>query len=199
MSVVGEVATGRPSLGLPAIQLTDLPFLAVGAAGIVFLAVGESLGAARAFASRHGYDIDPDQELIALGGANVGSGLFGGFTVDASLSQSATGEAAGTRSQVSSLVTSAAHPGHGVLLAPLFKELPSAVLAGVLITAVLSLMDVAELRRYWALRRTDFLVALRGHRRGHHDQRPRRHAHRGRAVAGQPALSGEPAVHRRPR
>jgi high affinity sulfate transporter 1 len=160
VSVVGDLSTGLPSLGLPAIQLTDLPFLALGAAGIVFLAVGESLGAARAFASRHGYDIDPDQELIALGGANVGSGLFGGFTVDASLSQSATGEAAGTKSQVSSLVTSALILATAVFLAPLFQELPNAVLAGILITAVLSLMDVAELRRFWALRRTDFLVAL---------------------------------------
>jgi high affinity sulfate transporter 1 len=160
VSVVGDVSTGWPGLGLPAIQLTDLPFLAAGAAGIVFLAVGESLGAARAFASRHGYDIDPDQELIALGGANVSSGLFGGFTVDASLSQSATGEAAGTESQVSSLVTAALILATAIFLAPLFEELPSAVLAGILITAVLSLMDVPELRRFWALRRTDFLVAL---------------------------------------
>ena len=160
VSVVGDVATGRPSLGLPGIRLTDLPFLALGAAGIVFLAVGESLGAARAFGARHGYDIDPDQELIALGGANLGSGLFGGFTVDASLSQSATGEAAGTESQVSSLVTSGLILATALFLAPLFEELPNAVLAGILITAVLSLIDVAELRRYWALRRTDFLVAL---------------------------------------
>ncbi len=160
VSVVGDVSTGRPSLGLPAIQLTDLPFLAAGAAGIVFLAVGESLGAARAFASRHGYDIDPDQELIALGGANLGSGLFGGITVDASLSQSATGEAAGTQSQVSSLITSALVLATAIFLAPLFQDLPNAVLAGVLVTSVLSLMDVPELRRFWALRRTDFLVAL---------------------------------------
>ena len=160
VAVVGDLATGLPSLSIPRVELRDLPFLVVGAAGIVFLAVGESLGAARAFASRHGYDIDADQELVALGGANVGSALFGGFTVDASLSQSATAEAAGTQSQLSSLLTSALVLATAVFLAPLFENLPTAVLAGIVITGVLSLMDVAELRRFYRLRRTDFLIAV---------------------------------------
>ena len=160
VTVVGDVATGLPHVSIPDVGLRDLPFLLVGAAGIVFLAVGESLGAARAFASRHGYDIDADQELVALGGANVGSALLGGFTTDASLSQSATAEAAGTRSQISSLVTSALVLLTAAFLAPLFKNLPNAVLAGIVITAVLGLMDVAELRRFYTLRRTDFLIAI---------------------------------------
>ena len=113
VSVVGEIETGIPLPGLPDISLLDLPFLAAGAAGIVFLAVGESLGAGRAFAARHRYEIDADQELVALGAANLSTGLFGGFTVDASLSQSATAESAGTRSQLSSIVTAGAHPRHG--------------------------------------------------------------------------------------
>jgi sulfate permease, SulP family len=160
VAVVGDVATGLPQLSIPRVSLTDLPFLLVGAIGVVFLAIGESLGAARAFASRHGYDIDADQELVALGGANVGSALFGGFTADASLSQSATVEVAGTRSQVSSLVASALVLATAVFLAPLFQNLPTAVLAGIVITGVLGLMDVAELRRFYALRRTDFVIAV---------------------------------------
>ena len=86
--------------------------------------------------------------------------LFGGFTVDASLSQSATAEAAGTQSQLSSLLTSALVLATAVFLAPLFENLPTAVLAGIVITGVLSLMDVAELRRFYRLRRTDFLIAV---------------------------------------
>ncbi len=160
VSVVGDLPTGFPGLGLPGISLFDLPFLVVGAGGIVFLAVGESLGAARAFATRHDYEIEPDQELIALGAANLASGLFGGFTADASLSQTATGEAAGTRTQLSSIIASGLILATVVVLAPLFRNLPNSVLAAIVITSVLGLMDVAELRRYLGLRRTDFAISI---------------------------------------
>ena len=128
--------------------------------GIVFLALAESLGAGRSFASRHGYDLDPDQELVALGASNLATGMFGGFVVDASLSQSATAEAAGARTQLASLVTSGLVLGTAVVLAPLFADLPKAVLAAIVITSVLSLVDLGELRRYWTLRRTDFILAM---------------------------------------
>ncbi len=160
VSVVGEIQTGIPLPGLPNVSLLDLPFLAAGAAGIVFLAVGESLGAGRAFAARHKYEIDADQELVALGAANLSTGLFGGFTVDASLSQSATAESAGTRSQLSSIVTAALILATALLLAPLFENLPNAVLGAIVITAVLGLMDIGELRRYADTRRTDFILAM---------------------------------------
>ncbi len=144
----------------PARPLTSIPYLALGAAGIVFLAVGESVGAGRAYAARHRYEIDPDQEMLALGTANLASGLFGGFTTDASLSQTATAESAGAKSQLASLVTSGLILATAVLLAPLFQNLPNAVLGAIVIAAVLGLMDVAEMRRYWAWRRTDFLIAV---------------------------------------
>jgi sulfate permease, SulP family len=159
VAVVGEVATLMPSIGLPEVGLGDLTYLLTGAAGIVFLAVGESLGAARSFSARHHYGIDGDQELVALGAANTASGLFGGFIVDASLSQSAAAEASGARTQLSSLLTSALVLATALFLAPLFRDLPTAVLGAVVIASVLSLIDVPELRRYWAWRRTDALLA----------------------------------------
>jgi MFS superfamily sulfate permease-like transporter len=148
-----------PSIGLPRVSLGDLTYLVTGAAGIVFLAVGESIGAARSFAARGHDEIDSDQELLALGAANTATGLFGGFIVDASLSQSATAEVAGARTQLSAMVTSGLVLATALLLAPLFADLPEAVLAAIVIAAVLSLIDVAELRRYWAWRRTDALLA----------------------------------------
>jgi sulfate permease, SulP family len=159
VAVVGEVATLMPSIGLPDVGIGDLAYLLTGAVGIVFLAVGESLGSARSFAARHHYEIDSDQELVALGASNTASGLFGGFIVDASLSQSATAEAAGARTQASSLLTSALVLATALLLAPLFENLPQAVLGAVVIASVLSLIDLPELRRYWAWRRTDALLA----------------------------------------
>ncbi len=160
VSVVGPVATGLSTPSLPDVPLSTIPYLVVGAAGMVFLAVGESIGAGRSFAARHHDEIDPDQELIGLGGANLSSGLFGGFTVDASLSQTATGESAGSKSQLSSVITSALVLATAVFLSPLFKNLPNAVLGAIVIVAVLGLMDVREMRRYWAWRRTDFVIAL---------------------------------------
>jgi SulP family sulfate permease len=160
VSVVGEVATGVPLPSIPSIPLTSIPYLLLGAAGIVFLAVGESVGAGRAYASRHQYAIAPDQEMVALGTANLASGLFGGFTADASLSQTATAETAGAKSQLSSLITSALIFATAVLLAPLFQNLPDAVLGAIVIAATLGLIDVGEMRRYWRWRRTDFVLAM---------------------------------------
>ena len=160
VSVVGDIATGLPSLSIPVPPLSTIPLLIVGAVGIVFLAVGESVGAARGFATRHRYEIDADQELLALGAANLATGLFGGFTADASLSQTATSESAGAKSQLSSLVTAGLVLATAVFLAPVFGNLPNAVLGAIVIAAVIGLMDVSEMRRYWRWRRTDFLTAM---------------------------------------
>jgi MFS superfamily sulfate permease-like transporter len=160
VEVVGGIVTGVPLPSIPGLPLGDLVFLITGAFGIVFLALAESIGAARAFGARHGYDIDPDQELIALGSSNVGAGLFGGFVVDASFSQSATGESAGNRTQVASLITAGLILATAIILAPLFRNLPTAVLSAIVIASVLSLVNLGELRRYYAWKRTDFLLAM---------------------------------------
>ena len=160
VAVVGDVATGVPVPGIPRIPFGDVVFLVAGAFGIVFLALAESIGAARSFAVRHGYEIDPDQELIALGAANAGAGLFGGFSVDASFSQSATGEAAGNRTQVASLIAAGLILATAIVLAPIFAELPLAVLSAIVITSVVGLVNLGELRRYLAWKRTDFLLAM---------------------------------------
>jgi MFS superfamily sulfate permease-like transporter len=125
-----------------------------------FLAVGESLGSARAFATKQRYAIDPNQELIALGAANLSAGLMHGFTVDASLSNTATADASGARTQLSSVVTAALILITAVALAGLFTNLPTAVLGAIVITAVVSLLDVDELRRYYRVRRVDFWLAI---------------------------------------
>jgi SulP family sulfate permease len=159
VSIVGAIPTGLPAPGLPKVSVGDLPYLITGAVGIVFLAVGESLGSARAFAAKHRYEINPDQELIALGAANLSSGLFQGFTVDASLSSSATADEAGARTQLSSIVTAALIIVTLLVLAPLFYNLPNAVLGAIVIASVIGLMDVAELKRFYASNRVDFVLA----------------------------------------
>ena len=198
VAVVGEVATVMPSLGLPHIGLGDLTYLVTGAAGIVFLAVGESLGAARSFAVRHRDAIDGDQELVALGAANLSSGLFGGFIVDASLSQSATAEAAGARSQLSGLVTAGLVLATALLLAPLFESLPWAVLAAIVIASVLGIVDLDELRRYWAWRRADAILAVAALIGVATHRRPAGAPHRRAAVPAHAPAACQPAGRREP-
>ena len=159
VAIVGAIETSLPRPALPQVDFSDIAFLVTGAAGIVFLALAESISAGRAFATRHGYRIDPDQELVALGGANATSGFFGGFAVDASVSSMATGEAAGNKTQLSSLVMAALLLLTILVLAPLFTNLPQSVLAAVIVTSVIGVVDLPEWRRYIAWRRTDALLA----------------------------------------
>lgn len=160
VSVVGQVPRGLPSLTLPAFDLFALPTLLAAALGIGFLAVGETLGTARAFAQKHRDRLDADQELLALGAANLGASLVQGFVVDASLSASATAEGAGAKSQLASLVAAALVLVTLLLLAPLFTQLPNAILAAIVITSVLALIDLRGLAMLYRQRRADFLLAL---------------------------------------
>ena len=160
VSIVGEIPIGMASPTIPKISLEAIPFLIAGAAGIVFLAVGETLGTGRAYAAKYHYEVDADQELVALGAANVSSGLFQGITIDMSLSNTASGEAAGERTQLSSLVSAGVILAVVLLLAPLLRNLPSAVLGAIVLTSILGLFNVKELRRYSRQRKTDFVLAL---------------------------------------
>ena len=149
VQIVGDVPSGLPGLGLPSVDSADALTLLAAAGGLVLVIYSESLGAADTFATKYGYEIDPNQELIALGVANVGSGLIGGLAGGGSLSQSAVNEGAGARSEVSPLVAAALILVTVLLLTPLFKDLPEAVLAALIIHAVSHLFKVAEFKRYY--------------------------------------------------
>jgi MFS superfamily sulfate permease-like transporter len=137
-----------------------IPSLIVGAVGIVFLAVSETLGTARAFGAKYHYEVNADQELLALGAANVGSGLFQGITIDMSLSNTASGEAAGERTQLSSLVSAGVILAVVVFLAPLLRNLPTAVLGAIVLSSILGLFNFREFQRYYRQRKADFILAI---------------------------------------
>jgi high affinity sulfate transporter 1 len=160
VAIVGDVPSGLPSLGIPDIQRGDVGALIVAAAGMLLVIFSESLGAAEAFAAKHGYDIDPDQELIALGVANVGSGVMGGLAGGGSLSQSAVNEGAGARSEVAPLVAAVLIVVTVLFLTPLFRNLPEAVLAALIIFAVSHLWKVAEFKGYYRVNVVEFWLGL---------------------------------------
>ena len=165
VEVIGEIPAGLPPLGLPDIERGDIGDLLPGALGIVLVGFAESVAAARTYASKYGYEVDADQELIALGAANVGAGVSQGFVVDGSLSKSAAADGAGARSQLTSLALAALVLVTVLALTPLFENLPEATLGAVVIHAVWSLIRLRKMRRFWRLSPADFwpaLVALLG-------------------------------------
>jgi high affinity sulfate transporter 1 len=160
VTIVGEVPSGLPTPGVPSVPSADIAPLVAAAAGMLLVIFSESLGAAENFATKYGYDIDPNQELIALGVANAGSGLVGGLAGGGSLSQSAVNDGAGARSELSPLVAAVLILVTVLVLTPLFKNLPEAVLAALIIHAVSHLWKVGEMRRYYRLRQVEFWLAL---------------------------------------
>jgi sulfate permease, SulP family len=160
VAIVGTVPSGLPSVGIPDIASEDLATLMAAAAGMVLVIFSESLGAAQAFATKYGYEIDPNQELIALSAANAGSGLVGGLAGGGSLSQSAVNEGAGARSEVSPLFASMLILVTVLFLTPLFKNLPEAVLAALIIHAVSRLWKFKQFRLYYREQRIEFWLGI---------------------------------------
>jgi MFS superfamily sulfate permease-like transporter len=118
------------------VPLTDYLAMVLPAIGVLLVAFSESLGVAREFAEKHGYEVDPDQELNAHAVVNLGSGLFGGMLAAGGMSGSAVKEGAGARTQVANLVAWAATVVTLLFLTPVFSSLPEAVLAALIIHAV---------------------------------------------------------------
>ena len=158
--VIGEIPAGIVPPKLPGVILDNFIPLFTGAIGIMLLGFAETIGAARQFATKHRYTIDSDQELTALGVANLGAGLFQGFAVDASLSKSAANDRTGAKTEMSAIIAAILTVITAIFLTPLFRNLPEATLAAIVIVAVWGLFNVAELRRYRRLDRPDFWLSI---------------------------------------
>ena len=163
VAVVGHVPRGVPAPQLPSWDLLHAHAASIGIAAFALLLIGfsQNAGDARAFAARHRYRIDVNQESVAQGLANIGSGGLQGIPVSTSLSASSLNESAGAQTPVASLTTGALVIATLVLLAPLFSHLPTAVLGAVIIDAVVfGMIDIAEMRRLRRVARFDFWVAV---------------------------------------
>ena len=160
VEVVGDIPSGLAPPVIPDVSLADLSLLAAGALGITLVVFAEALGPAGSFARRHGYRIDPDRELIGLGAANIGAGIFQGFSVGASLSRSAANDAAGARTQMSSVIAAVLVAVVALFFTPLFSALPEATLGVIVIMAISRMIKIRELQRLFAIRKADFLLGM---------------------------------------
>ena len=160
VSVVGDLPSGLPHLVLPNLDPAILYELAPGALAIVMVGYAEALGGAKAAAMQSGGDVDPNQELIAHGPANILSGLFGGFLVVGSLSKTSVAMAAGARTQVANLIAAIFCFLTLVLLTPLFRGMPHPALGAIVIAAMLHLSKPGYLRDLFARSRWEFSLAV---------------------------------------
>lgn len=172
VDVVGSVESGLPSFGFPDVSLGDLGDLAAGSVGVLLVAFAEGLGAAKSYAVRDHYEVDANRELIGLGAAGLGAGLSSGMIVNGSLSKTAVNWSAGARTQLSGVFVAPLAVITLLFLTGLFEELPEAVLAGVVVAAVVELVDIPSLvalyrvftrrlgQAYGVAARPDFLAAV---------------------------------------
>ncbi|HET9170737.1 MAG TPA: sulfate permease [Actinospica sp.] len=159
LSVIGQIPVGPPHPRVP--NLDQLHRLLLPAAGVLLVGYTDVILTARAFEARGGAGrLDANQELLALGTANLGSGFLQGFPVSSSASRTALADSAGAHSQAYALVAEAGVVAVLLAFSPLLKYTPTAVLGALVVFAAIRLIDISAFRRLWEFRRREFLLAL---------------------------------------
>ena len=158
--VVGPLPQGLPTLGIPAVSLQDLAAMAAGGLAIALVSMADTSVLSRTLAARAGTRVDQDQELLALGVSNVGSGLFGGFSISASTSRTPVADQAGAKTQLAGVIGALTTAALLVFAPGITADLPQAALAAIVMTACLSLVDIGGLVRLWRLRPSEFALSI---------------------------------------
>jgi high affinity sulfate transporter 1 len=158
--VVGALPTGLPGFHLPELRVRDVDGVIPLAFACLLLAYVESVSAARALAQAHGDEVNPRQELLGLGVANLAAGLFQAYPVAGGLSQSSVNDKAGAKTPLALVFASLTIALCLMYLAGLLSNLPNVVLAAIVLVAVKGLIDVAELRHLWRVSRFEFAVSM---------------------------------------
>jgi high affinity sulfate transporter 1 len=160
LSVVGPLPKGLPSFQIPSVSFDHLQALVAGAVGIALVSFADTSVLSRTFAIRGGYRVNPNQELVALGAANVAAGFFQGFSVSSSSSRTPVAEAAGAKSQATGLVGALAIALMLLFFPNLVRDLPDSALAAVVISAAIGLIEAAGVRKLYRVHKTEFALSI---------------------------------------
>jgi high affinity sulfate transporter 1 len=160
VALIGAIPAGLPLPGIPDVGIHDLTQLLPVAAGIALVGFSDNVLTARAIAVDKGYRVDPNQELLALGLINVAAGVSGGFPISSSASRTAVPASLGSRSQLVSLVGAAFVVMTILAARPVLSEIPRAALAAVIVTAAITIIDIAGFRSLWRISREECLLAV---------------------------------------
>lgn len=160
IKIVGDLPSGLPEISLPNIHAADISALIPVALACFVLAYGETISVARSFAQKYGYEINPEQELTALGAANLATGMAHGFAVAGGMSQTAVNDMGGATSPVALIVTSGAIALTLLFFAAFFHDLPEPVLGAIVLMAASRLVRLQELLRLRIESRAEFWTAM---------------------------------------
>ena len=157
VSTVGEIPQALPTFSIPTLDGTLIGQLLPTALVITLVGFMESIAVAKVYARRNRYEIEPNTELIGLGGANVAAGLFGGYPITGGFSRTAVNATAGARTPLASMITAVILAVTVAFLTPLLRSLPNAALGAIIIVAVIGLVDVAEMRHIAKVKPSDMV------------------------------------------
>jgi high affinity sulfate transporter 1 len=160
LAVTGSLPQGLPTPSVPWTSAADLGPLFAAAVGIALVSLTDTIATATSFAARRGDEVDPNQEMVGMGAANLAAGGFSGFAISTSGSRTAVAEQSGAKSQVTGLVGAGIVALLLLVFNDLLANLPQTALAAVVIAAALSLVDVSILRRYARVRRSALVLSL---------------------------------------
>jgi high affinity sulfate transporter 1 len=160
VSVLGLLPQGLPAFSFPVVTYSDIVPVLVGGVAVALVAFADTSVLSRTYAGRAGTFVDPNQEMVALGAANLAAGLFQGFPISASASRTPVADAAGARTQLTGVVGALA-VGTLLLLAPnLLENLPRTTLAAVVIASAIALIEITDLRRIYRIQRWEFWLSI---------------------------------------
>jgi sulfate permease, SulP family len=159
VAIVGEIPAGLPQFVIPNLSV-PLPTLLAAALGIAIVGYSDNVLTARSFAARHHQKIDANQELLALGLANLGAGVMQGFPVSSSGSRTAIADTVGSKTQLFSLVAMSVVIAVLLFLRPVLTLFPKAALGAIVIFAAIKLIEIPEFIRLYQFRRSEFLLAI---------------------------------------
>jgi high affinity sulfate transporter 1 len=160
VSVLGSLPSGLPSFSVPWISVGDFVPVAIGGCAVALVSFADTSVLSRTYAARTGSRVDPNQEMIGLGAANLAAGLFQGFPVSSSSSRTPVAEAAGARSQLTGVVGAVAVALVLLWVPNLLKHVPTAALAGVVISSAIGLIEISDLRRLFRIQRWEFWLSV---------------------------------------
>ena len=160
VSVLGPLPSGLPSLSIPWIPVADFVPVAIGAGAVALISFADTSVLSRTYAARTGSRVDPNREMVGLGSANLAAGLFQGFPISSSSSRTPVAEAAGARTQLTGVVGALAVAVILVWAPSLLKHVPSAALAGVVISSAIGLFELNDLGRLFRIQRWEFWLSV---------------------------------------
>jgi len=160
VKVLGPLPQGLPGFVVPWISYSDIVPVLIGGCAVALVSFADTSVLSRAYAARLGSRVDPNQEMVGLGAANLAAGFFQGFPISSSSSRTPVAEAAGARTQLTSVIGALAIALLLLLAPSLLQHLPTAALAAVVIAAAIGLIEVADLRRIYRIQRWEFWLAI---------------------------------------